>query len=86
MTLTKFGRGDMSDMEQTGLRSRKGKLGRVVTLLSLAAVGGAVLVRSAWASAGGTIGSLSPLLLTLGIVGCIVGVLLVWMDATAPAD
>lgn len=72
-------------MEQNGLRSRNGWLGRIVTLMSLAAVGGAVLVHSAWASVGGTASSVSPLLLTLGIVGCVVGVLLVWMDSTAPA-
>jgi len=72
-------------MEHVGLRKRSGwTIGKVVTLMSLATVGGAVLVRSAWASAGGTASSVSPLLLTIGIVGCIVGVLLVWMDATAP--
>ncbi len=72
-------------MENAGLQRKSGwTIGKVVTLMSLAAVGGAVLVRSAWASAGGTGSRVSSLLLAIGIVGCIVGVLLVWMDATAP--
>lgn len=74
-------------MEQAELRRKRGgfSVGKLVTLAGLAGIAGA-LGRSAWASVGGVETTGAPWLLTFGIVGSIVGVLLVWMDATEPAQ
>jgi len=75
----------MPEMELP-VRRKKKRGGLLIGGLSLVAIAGS-FIPNALAAQGVAESALSPALLTFGLVGCVVGALVFWMDATEkPAD
>ena len=67
------------------VRRKKGRGGLIIGGLSLLAIAGS-FIPNALAAQRVAETALSPALLTFGLVGCVVGALVFWMDATEPTS